>query len=253
MVDDVEVVVAHRARATLRVGDVFLKVDGDTAQADREVEAMALAPVLTARVVWHTPPVLALAALPGSAIARLGEPSTAPAAAWRAAGEMLRALHDAPPPPWPSRRGATRGESLAVECEWLVANDVLPRALVHDNRELAERALRPHDPVFTHGDLQCAHVFVAGEQVSGVLDWSEAGRGDAAYDLAVLTMGHREHLDHVLAGYGTEVDLDAVRGWWSLRSLTAIRWLLEHRFDPFAPGCEVDLLRSQAGDDGIRR
>jgi hypothetical protein len=38
--------------------------------------------------------------------------------------------------------------------------------------------------VFTHGDLQSAHVFVRGDEVTGVIDWSEAGPGDASYDLA---------------------------------------------------------------------
>ena len=42
-----------------------------------------------------------------------------------------------------------------------------------------------------------------------------------------------------------DVDLDVIRGWWSLRSLLAIRWLVEHGFDPFLPGCEVDVLRSR--------
>ena len=36
-----------------------------------------------------------------------------------------------------------------------------------------------------------------------------------------------------------------VRGWWSLRSLTAIRWLVEHGFDPMTPGGEVDVLKAQ--------
>jgi hypothetical protein len=71
----VEVVVAHSERATLRVGDVFLKVDADQTRADAEVEAMALAPVPTQKILWRKPPVLALAALPGVALGRLGEPS----------------------------------------------------------------------------------------------------------------------------------------------------------------------------------
>jgi aminoglycoside phosphotransferase (APT) family kinase protein len=99
--------------------------------------------------------------------------------------------------------------------------------------------------MFVHGDLQVAHVFVDGDQITGVVDWSEAGRGDALYDLAVLTLGHPEHLDDVVAGYGRDVDLDVIRAWWSQRSLTAIRWLAEHGFDPFSPGCEVDVLRAQ--------
>jgi hypothetical protein len=42
-VDKVEVVGAHRERATLRVGDVFLKIDADQTRTDVEVEAMAMA------------------------------------------------------------------------------------------------------------------------------------------------------------------------------------------------------------------
>ena len=74
---------------------------------------------------------------------------------------------------------------------------------------------------------------------------SEAGRGDPLYDLATLTLGHQEHLGDVVAGYGTDVDLDVIRAWWSLRSLRAARWLVEHGFDPSSPGCEVDVLRSR--------
>jgi hypothetical protein len=44
-VDEVEVVVAHDERATLRVGDVFLKIDADQTRTDVEVEAMAMAPI----------------------------------------------------------------------------------------------------------------------------------------------------------------------------------------------------------------
>ena len=98
-VEEVEVVVAHHERATLRVGDVFLKIDADQTRTDVEVEAMAMAPVPTPEVLWRKPPVLALAALPGTALGRLGEPSTAPSAAWAAAGAAARMLHDAPLPP----------------------------------------------------------------------------------------------------------------------------------------------------------
>jgi hypothetical protein len=244
-VQDVEVVVAHQERATLRVGEVFLKIDADQTRIDVEVEAMAMAPIPTARVLWRKPPVLALAALPGTALGRLGEPSSASPAAWAAAGAAARMLHDAPLPPWPSSRFDDLASRLDGECELLVANGVLPADLVTHNRRLAEAALQPSPPVFAHGDLQVAHVFVDGDEVTGVVDWSEAGRGDALFDLASLTIGHEEHLGDVVAGYGTDVDLDVIRAWWSVRSLLAVRWLVEHGFDPFAPGCEVDVLRSQ--------
>ena len=244
-VETVEVVVAHHERATVRVGELFLKIDADQTRTDVEVTAMTTAPIPTPEVVWRKPPVLALAAVPGTALGRLGQPSTASPAAWAAAGAAVRMLHDAPLPPWPGVSLDETASNLDSECAWLLANDVLPADLVRRNRELADAALRPWTPVFTHGDLQVAHGFVEGDEVTGVLDWSEAGRGDAMYDLAILTLGHPEHLDDVVAGYGADVDRDVIRAWWSLRSLTAIRWLVEHGFDPASPGCEVDVLRAQ--------
>src|SRR5438445_13486226 len=245
-VEEVEVVVAHQERATLRVGDVYLKIDTDQTRIDVEVAAMAIAPIPTPEVLWRNPPVLALAAVPGTALGRLGEPSAASSAAWVAAGAAVRTLHDAPLPPWPSSRFDDLAARLDGECERLVANGILPPDLVTHNRRVAEAALQPSPPVFAHGDLQIGHVFVEGDEITGVIDWSEAGRGNALFDLATLTLGHEERLGDVVAGYGTDVDLDVIRAWWSLRSLLAVRWLVEHGFDPFSPGCEVDVLRSQA-------
>src|SRR3954463_14236885 len=121
-VEGVEVVVAHNERATLRVGDVFLKIDADQRCTDVEVEAMALAPIPTPEVLWRKPPVLALAALPGTALGRLGEPSTASSAAWAAAGAAARTLHDAPLPPWPGRSLEEFASQLAREGERLRAH-----------------------------------------------------------------------------------------------------------------------------------
>ncbi|GAB2506126.1 phosphotransferase [Nocardiopsis aegyptia] len=246
--DEIEVVVAHSERATLRAGDVFLKVDADQARIDVEVEAMSLAPVPTPEVLWRRPLVLAIAAVPGRPLGRLGEPSTAPSAAWAAAGAAIRRLHEAPLPPWPGRRRRGPDEwaaELDRECALLVTNSVLPADLVTRNRQVAEAARRPWSPVSTHGDLQIEHVFVDGDEVTGIIDWSEAGRGHALFDLATLTLGREERLDDLIAGCGTDVDLDVIRGWWSSRSLLGVRRLVEHGFDPFAPGCEVDVLRSR--------
>jgi aminoglycoside phosphotransferase (APT) family kinase protein len=244
--EEVEVVVAHSERATLRVGDVFLKIDADQTRTDVEVEAMAMAPIPTPEVLWRKPPVLALAALPGTALGRLGEPSTASTAAWAAAGAAVRMLHDAPLPPWPGESLDEIASDLDGECDWLVTNGVLPTDIVTRNRRIAEAALRAWTPVFTHGDLQITHVFVNGDEITGVIDWSDAAQGDALWDLAILTLGHEEHLADVVAGYGTEVDLDVIHAWWSVRSLLAIRWLVEHGFDPTSPGCEVDVLKSSS-------
>jgi aminoglycoside phosphotransferase (APT) family kinase protein len=245
-VEEVKVVVAHDERATLRVGDVFLKIDADQARTDVEVEAMAMAPVPTPEILWRQPPVLALAALRGTALGRLQEPSTASPAAWAAAGAAVRTLHDAPLPPWPGRSVDELATRLDGECEWLVANDVLPADVVTRNRGLAENALRPWTPVFIHGDLQLDHVFVAGDEVTGIIDWSEAGQGDALFDLATLTLAHEERLDDVVAGYGTDIDRDLIRAWWSLRCLSNVRWLAEHGFGLPDEFPEVAVLRSRS-------
>lgn len=243
-VTEIEVVVAHRERATLRVGDVFLKIDSDQARTDVEVEAIELAPIPTPKILWRKPPVLALAAVRGTALGRLQEPSTASPAAWAAAGAAARTLHDAPLPPWTGRSLDDFASRLDLECEWLVANDVLPADVVTRNRRVAETALRPWAPAFTHGDLQINHVFVDGDEVSGVIDWSEAGKGDPLFDLATLTLAHEEHLADVVAGYGKDIDLDLIRAWWSLRCLSNIRWLVENGFGPLEEMPEVGVLRS---------
>jgi aminoglycoside phosphotransferase (APT) family kinase protein len=227
-VDEVEIVVAHNERATLRVGDVFLKVDPDQSRIDVELEAMAIVPVPTPEVLWRKPPVLALAAVRGTALGRLEEPSTASPAAWAAAGAAVRAFHDAPLPPWRGKSLDDVAARLDAECEWLLANDVLPADVVTRNRRIAEAALRPWTPSFIHGDLQICHVFVDDrDEVTGIIDWSEAAPGDALFDLATLTLAHEEHLDDLLAGYGTDVDVDVIRAWWSWRSLVVVRWLVE--------------------------
>jgi aminoglycoside phosphotransferase (APT) family kinase protein len=243
--EEIEVLVAHRDRATLRVGDVFLKIDAVQGRADAEVEAMALAPVPTPEVLWRRPPVLAIAALRGRPLGRLEDPSTASPAAWAAAGAAIHRLHSAPLPPLPERSIDALAARLARECDWLLANDVVSAEVITRNRRAAETVLRPWTPTFIHGDLQITHVFVDGDEVTGIIDWSEAGRGDPLYDLATLTLAHEEHLDDVIAGYGATVDLDLIRAWWSFRSLIAIRWLAENGYGSPDAFPEVAMLRSQ--------
>jgi aminoglycoside phosphotransferase (APT) family kinase protein len=245
-VEQIQIIAAHSERATLRVGDMFLKIDTDQMRTDVEIQAMVMAPVPTPEILWRSPPVLALAALPGQALGRLQEPSTASRAAWAAAGASIRTLHDAPLPPRPGPSLDELASRLADECDWLVANDVLPVDVVTRHRRLAETVLRPWTKVFIHGDLQITHVFVEGDEVTGIIDWSEASQGDGLYDLATLTLAHEEHLDDVIAGYGVDVELDLIRAWWSFRSLIVIRWLTENGYGSPETFPEVAVLRSRA-------
>ena len=74
--EEVEVVVAHHECATLRVGDVFLKIDADQRRTDVEVEAMAMAPVPTPEILWRKPPVLVEQGLLAITPARGGSPTS---------------------------------------------------------------------------------------------------------------------------------------------------------------------------------
>ncbi len=125
-----------------------------------------------------------------------------------------------------------------------MANEVLPIDVITYNRDLAQEALTPRTPVFAHGDLHIEHVFVEGDDLSGIIDWSEACQGDALFDLASLTLTHQEHLDDVIDGYGIDVDRDLIRAWRAWRCLTVIRWLFENGYGAADELPEAAVLRS---------
>ena len=240
----VEVVLTNNDRVTLRVGDMFLKVDADRARTEVEVEAIGIAPVPTPEILWRRPPVLALRALRGRALGRLGEPSPASPEAWTAVGVAIRTLHEAPLPRWHGPSVDQLAARLTDGCDWLLANDVLPPDVVEHNRLLAEAVLRPCRPAFIHGDLHIEHVFVDGDEVTGIIDWSEARQGDPLFDLASLTLANEAHVDDLIAGYGADIDRDSLRGWWSWRCLVAVRWLFENGYGSPDQLPEVAVLRA---------
>ncbi len=244
--NEVDVVLANNDRVTLRVGNTFLKIDADQKRAGVEAEAIKLAPVPTPEILWHKPPVLALAAVSGQPLGCLGEPSSAPPRSWTAVGAAVRTLHSAPLPPWPGPSVDQLATRLAFECDWLVSNNVLAPHVVRRTRRLAEEALRPWTPVFVHGDLHLEHVFVDGDTVTGIIDWSEASSGDALFDIASLTLANEHRLDDFIVGYGGDVDRDLVRAWWSWRCLVVIRWLSENGYGSPEAFPETGVLKSLA-------
>lgn len=241
----VEVVLANNDRVTLRVGETYVKVDADRSRSDKEAEAIERAPIPVPEIRWRQPSVLAMAGLPGRTLGRLGEPDSASTEAWVAVGAVLRTLHDAPLPPWPDKTNAELEARIDDGCAWLLAHDVLTPEVIERNRTLARCVVRPHELAFVHGDLHIEHVFVEGDRVTGFIDWSEARQGDGTYDIATLALGHPERLEDLLRGYGREVDLDVVRGWWSWRCLGSIRWLVENGYGEAETLPETEVLRAQ--------
>lgn len=225
----IEVVVAYHDRVVVRQGDTFLKIAADPAKSASERWAMSLvAGVPVPRVLWHEPGVLALERVRGRAL-----DDSATSAAWAAAGAAARQIHEADAP-----EGMLTVFIARKSLSWLDDDQrfLYERALIEPELFEAHLAIAQHHladrdtrAVLLHGDLQAAHVFVHGDAVVAVLDWADACVGDPMFDLAALTGKHLRRLDDVLMGYG-DADVDAVRGWWSLRRLGELRWMIEHGY-----------------------
>lgn len=76
-------------------------------------------------------------------------------------------------------------------------------------------------PVLIHGDPHIKHLFVDGDEVTGIIDRSEASRGDALFDL------------------------DLICAWWSLRCLVVVRWLFDNGYGAPERFPEIAVLQSQ--------
>ena len=145
-------------------------------------------PVPVPEVVSEDPFTVRHAYLPGGPC-----PGTAPAHG-RAVGSFLRALHVVDPDSAVAH-GLLDAESAfadAQETRDRMRADVLPRLpdrLVPAGTALLDRAsVRPPDLSVVHGDLGLDHIRVAGDEVTGVIDWGDSCVGDPAIDLAATTL-----------------------------------------------------------------
>lgn len=230
-----ELVITHDERAVVRIGDAYVKADVNRERLDREVSALRSVKVPWPEVLWHrrgTVSLLALSEVTGVPLASLGAPSPHPEEVWAMAGEVARLVHDEQIPDSLASPSEYRSEDLDRLEDWLLSRRLAAPQLIAEHAERA-RAVRDSaaNDCLIHGDFQPAHVLVDEGQIRGVIDWADAGTGDPHYDLAVLTVGHTEHLDAVVHGYGGSVDRDRISGYWSWRRLGSIRWMLEHGFD----------------------
>ncbi len=257
----------HRARAVFDLVEpggrpTVVKVLVDHRKAEREVVALrgaaeagvAVPPVLL--FVEGPPPVLVLGLVPGS-------PLTAGdrGAAWAEAGAALARLHATGPPPGL----ATVGRASTSWSDWLsgwleaersrcgLARATLGDALVDGALGRVEAGLARSQPptteAFVHGDFQPAHVLLAADRrsVTSLIDFGDAGRGDPAFDLAVLTAHDPHRLDDVMAGYQPDGRFHShvagvIDSYQLLRLLGEVPWLVEHGFDPASP---LDTLRAR--------
>ena len=219
--EEVSIIVAHRERATLRVGDVFLKIDGDQARTDVEVEVMAMAPVPTPEILWRRPPVLALAAAPGDdarpprrAVHRLAggvgrgggrRPDAARRAAAAVARPERRRAGIAP------RRASASGSSPTTSFPptWSPATAGSPRP----------RSGRGHRCSSTATCRSTTSSSTATRSPASSTG-PRAPRATPSTTSPPSPSDTRSTSTTSIAGYGTDVDRDLIRAWWSLRCLT---------------------------------
>jgi aminoglycoside phosphotransferase (APT) family kinase protein len=107
-----------------------------------------------------------------------------------------------------------------------------------------------------HGDFQPEHVIVdaSSNRVVAIIDWADQGAGDVGWDMSVLTLDHRRHLDAVLDGYGADDDLRAALDqllplYDAVRVIGAATWYAEHNLPTagiFAQA--IDLANALTGD-----
>jgi aminoglycoside phosphotransferase (APT) family kinase protein len=247
-----EVLVDHRDRAVIRSTDpvgrrVMVKADRDAARSDREMRALAAAasagvPVPAVLERLDGPPaILVLEHVEGRPLG-----SASPDRHWRTVGRHLRRLHDRAVPDalpmfgegstawWPEmRRLADWATNWCRESRMLEA-DVLRR--LHASMRSAFAHNEPADRLL-HGDCGPYHWLLRDETVAAVVDFGDSGRGDPAWDLAVLVLWDAGRLPAVLDGYEADGAMrahlsDLLRPYTIVRHLLAIPWLVEHDEDP---------------------
>lgn len=211
-------VVVHRAtkRAVVRAGDRYLKVfrpnqsDEAAARHTRMNALLGAEDFLTPALVFCTPGCLTLTGLPGRSLFDLGQDQrvsdTVFEHAWqqwsrgwiRQQSRARAAANHATIEALPARPAAVELENLQrIVDVWLIhARDVAAaqaqrqavRAAVRDvAQQLLGGASDP--PVWSHGDLHDKQIlFQALDAPLGLLDFDEAGRAEAAADLANLAV-----------------------------------------------------------------
>ncbi|HEX6237981.1 MAG TPA: aminoglycoside phosphotransferase family protein [Acidimicrobiales bacterium] len=249
--------VVHHERCVLEVElpdgpTAFAKADLDIHRSDREARVLEAAgragvPVPTVLARSAGPPaILVLSDVGGRWLA-----PTDPAPAWAATGGALRALHRVTVPGLPMFGGGDDwgGGLMAVLDRWGPAarDGGVDAASVGRVRRAIERdggrSPGPAPPPVTlHGDCAPIHVRTAHRgggdwRVLGLLDLGDTCRGDALWDLTVLTLRSPERLPDVLAGYGADHALRnrarrQVPAYRALRLVAEAGWLVEHGFDP---------------------
>lgn len=232
----VSVAVSHHDRGVVRAGPVYVKVETQAGRASREREMLSAATewanIPTPELLWTSegpPDVLVVSTVPGRPIRADDPPGL-----WEELGDLLRALHAAPLPDWPA---AESTYPLIVpwvesEVEWLASQGIASPSVRAAGSLISEvLSTHRHEHCVIHGDLQTDHVFVAGREIVGIIDWADSILGDPLADVAVVTSRASARITALASGYGP-IETEVVRSLWALRLVGEMRWLLDRDMTP---------------------
>ncbi|MQA27202.1 MAG: phosphotransferase [Micromonosporaceae bacterium] len=251
-----EVYVAHRERVVFATRDpagrrVVVKADVDPDRLAREVAVTraASAAIRVPAVVAHLPGLLVMSWVGGDPVV-----AASPDEHWAAVAGALRRLHDtAPIAGLPSFLES--GGGIAESRDWWAGiaawldrerrrcqdRGAPPAEVLNPLCDLAAAGFagQPTPPMrLLHGDADSFHwrCDPATRAVTAI-DLGDAGVGDPAWDLVVLTHWNDTRLPAVLDGYGADAATRARLGqlyepYRTLRHLAAINWLVDHGYDP---------------------
>ncbi len=203
----------HRAtfRCSIGADDFVCKADENLDEIRRETEGLRRAiatGISVPELVAAEPGALAMRWVRGAALAR-----GSPPAWWRVAGRELRKIHEV------ATNGSFGGGFAPARDSWAAAVEaevdeeldkcVRRCGLDADQAGRIRRAVRGAraelasvPASWCHGDLQPDHVIIdrRADRVAGIIDWSDQGKGDAGWDIAVLTLDEQSPLDALLRG-----------------------------------------------------
>lgn len=158
---------------------------------------------------------------------------------WSKVGAIIAAIHGSDPSGFALHR--SHSDQIEAELARLVEDavelGVIDREIAAVVKRKVGAATVPVIDVLIHGDAQPEHFVLGGDRVRAVLDFGDVGVGNAAHDLAVLTVWHPHRLDDVLDGYAAPSAIEeqlrsAVPAMRIFRLLDAAVWLEEEGFNP---------------------
>jgi aminoglycoside phosphotransferase (APT) family kinase protein len=234
-------------RVTIGAEQFVVKSDDDHETVARESQGQqraAAAGVRVPEIVAVVDDAFAMRWVDGAALNDL------PADAWRDTGTQIRFAQDLGGGGLPFGTGF--GGFEPEQPTWREFFEVFAESMLRDcERDLdfpPDSAMRASDAlvaagpfldaphlVWCHGDFQPEHVIVdaATNRVAAIIDWADQGAGDVGWDMSVLTLDHRRHLDAVLDGYGAGDELRAALDrllplYDAVRVIGAATWYAEH-------------------------